>query len=140
VHNAFGTVLWVVCIAGAVCAVLGLLYSRQTWEDLGKDRLLMDSELPRDPGSASAASLLERDEEIRQMLGARNARRIRRGEAPLDVEEELSKLTSSTADPALRAEIRDLVKARNYRRVRAGKPPLDIEAEIQRELEKLSQL
>ena len=120
--------------------MLGLFYSRQAWEDLGKDRLLMDSELPRDSGSGSAASLLERDEEIRQMLNARNARRIRRGEEPLDVEHELSKLTSSTTDPALRAEIRDLVKARNYRRVRAGKPPLDIEAEIQREVEKLSKL
>ena len=139
-HGAFGTVLWVVCIAGAVCAVLGLLSSRQTWEDLGKDRLMMDSELPRDSSHGSAASLLERDEEIRQMLNARNARRIRRGEEPLDVEHELSKLTSSTTDPALRAEIRDLVKARNYRRTKAGKPPLDVEAEIERELAKLSDL
>jgi hypothetical protein len=123
-----------------VCAVLGLFYSRRTWDDLGKDRLTMDSELPRDSGHSSAASLVERDEEIRQMLNARNARRIRRGEPPLDVEAELSKLTSSTADPALRAEVRDLVKARNYRRVRAGKPPLDIEAEVERELAKLSNL
>jgi hypothetical protein len=74
------------------------------------------------------------------MLNARNARRIRRGEPPLDVEHELSKLTSSTVDPALRGEIRDLVNARNYRRVRAGKPPLDVEAEIERELEKLANL
>jgi hypothetical protein len=140
VHGAFGTVLWVVCIAGAVCAVLGLLYSRQTWDDLGKDRLMMDSELPRDSAHTSTASLVERDEEIRQMLNARNARRIKRGEPPLDIEQELSKLTSSTTDPALRAEVRDLVKARNYRRVRAGKPPLDVEAEIERELEKLSNL
>jgi hypothetical protein len=140
VHAAFGTVLWVVCIAGAVCAVLGLVVSGRTWDDLGKDRLLMDSELPRDSGHSSPASLLERDEEIRQMLNARNARRIRRGEPPLDVEHELSKLTSSTVDPALRGEIRDLVNARNYRRVRAGKPPLDVEAEIERELEKLANL
>jgi hypothetical protein len=140
VHAAFGTVLWVVCIAGAVCAVLGLFYSRQTWEDLGKDRLVMDSELPRGPRHSSAASLLERDEEIRQMLTARNARRIKRGEPPLDIEQELSKLTSSTADPALQAEVRQLVQARNYRRVRAGKPALDIEAEVERELAKLSNL
>jgi hypothetical protein len=74
------------------------------------------------------------------MLTARNARRIKRGEPPLDIEQELSKLTSSTADPALRAEVRQLVQARNYRRVRAGKPALDIEAEVERELAKLSNL
>src|SRR5438552_3217728 len=101
VHGAFGTVLWVVCIAAAVVALLMLMSTRKTWEDLGKNSMLMDSELPRQAAAPSAASLLERDEEIRQMLQARNARRIRRGEAPVDVEQELSKLTSSTDDPAL---------------------------------------
>jgi hypothetical protein len=140
VHAAFGTVLWVVCIVGAIAAALALFSMRKTWEDLGKNRLLMDSELPRETGSGSAASLRERDEEIRQMLEARNARRIKRGEPPLDVELELSKLTSSTSDPALRAEIRQLVVARNYRRTRAGKPPLDVDAEVEREVAKLADL
>ena len=76
------------------------------------------------------------------MLEARNARRIRRGEEPLDIEEELSRLVAPAVevDPALRSEIRDLVIARNYRRTRVGKPPLDIEAEIERELEKLKRI
>lgn len=139
-HDAFGTVLWVVCIVGAVCAVFALASSRRTWAELGKNRMLMESELPHQPALSSAASLYERDAEIRQMLEARNARRIRRGEAPVDVELELSRLTSSTADPALRAEIRQLVIARNYRRSRTGKPPLDVEAEIERELAKLAAL
>jgi hypothetical protein len=138
-HSAFGTVLWVVCIAGAVVALVALASSRKTWEDLGKNRLLMDSELPREPAQGSTA-LHERDEEIRQMLHARNSRRIRRGEEPLDVELELSKLTSSGSDPALRAEVRQLVIARNYRRVRAGKPPLEVEAEVERELARLAEL
>ena len=132
--------MWVVCIAGAVVAVLGLLSSRKTWEDMGKNRLLMDSELPREPALRSPTAQFERDAEIRQMLNARNARRIRRGEQPLDVEQELCKLTSSTEDPALRAEVRQLVVARNYRRARAGKPPLDIDAEVKRELAKLADL
>ncbi len=138
-HGAFGTVLWVVCIVGALAALAALISMGKTWEDLGKNRMLMDSELPRQPAPTSV-SLHERDEEIRQMLQARNARRIRRGEEPLDVELELSKLTSSSADPALRSEIRQLVMARNYRRTRAGKPPLDVEAEIERELAKIADL
>ena len=93
---------------------------------------------PRD--ASSAAALRERDEEIRQMLEARNSRRVRRGEQPLDVDEELAKLTAPQIDPELRAEIRDLVIARNYRRARAGKPPLDVEAEIEREIAELGNL
>ena len=138
-HEAFGTVLWVVCIAGAIAAVAGLVSTRKIWDDFGKDGLLMDSELARS-SHTSAAALLERDEEIRQMLEARNARRIRRGEAPVDVEEELARLTAPAIDPELRSEIRDLVIARNYRRARAGKPPLDVEAEIEREIAELANL
>lgn len=136
-HGAFGTVLWVVCIVGAVAAVVALISMGKTWEDLGKNRLLMDSELPREPGGTSAASLRERDEEIRQMLEARNARKIRRGERPIDVEEELGRLTAPLVDPELRKEIRDLVIARNYRRTRAGQPALDVDAEVEREIARL---
>jgi hypothetical protein len=136
VHAAFGTVIWVVCIAAAVIAVVALLSNRRTWDDFGKDHLVMDSETPR----SGAASGPERDEEIRQMLEARNSRRRRRGEEPIDVERELGRLTASAFDADLRQEIRDLVKARNYRRVRAGKPPLDVEAEVEREISRLGEL
>ena len=135
-HGAFATVIWVVCIAAAVIALLALVSNRKTWDDYGKDHLLMDSEAP--PGASASAQ--ERDEEIRQMLEARNERRRRRGEEPVDVERELSRLTAPQVDPELRQEIRDLVKARNYRRVRAGKPPLDVEAEVQREISRLGDL
>ena len=82
----------------------------------------------------------ERNAEIRQMLEARNARRARRGEPPLDVEQELARLTAPMIDPELRGEIRDLVIARNKRRERLGKPPLDVEAEIEREIADLTDL
>ena len=137
VGGAFGTVIWVVCIAAAVIGVFALLSSSKTWEDFGKGHLLMDDEAPR---TSARGAMRERDEEIRQMLEARNARRRRRGEAPIDVEGELRRLTAPQVDPELRQEIRDLVKARNYRRVRAGKPPLDIDAEVEREISRLGEL
>jgi hypothetical protein len=139
-HGAFGTVIWVVCILALVIAVVALATNRKTWEDFGKGHLLMDSEARRTPRGGSGAGLHERDEEIRQMLEARNARRLRRGEAPIDVEQELGRLTAPQIDPELRQEIRDLVKARNFRRVRAGKPPLDVEAEVEREISRLGDL
>jgi hypothetical protein len=140
VHGTFGTVIWVVCIAAVVVALLALISSRGTWEDFGKDGLLLDSETRPGPSPAAAGSVRERDDEIRQMLEARNARRLRRGEPPVDVEQELSRLTAPAIDPELREEIRAHVKARNYRRTRAGKPPLDVEAEVEREIARLGDL
>jgi hypothetical protein len=137
VHGTFNTVVWVVGIAGAVVAVVGLIATRKTWQDFGKDALMMDSEVPRPSAAGFASPNQERDEEIRQMLEARNARRIRRGERPLDVEDELAKLTAPLVDPELRKEIRDLVIARNYRRTRAGRPALDVDAEVEREIARL---
>ena len=132
-HATFNIVIWVVCVLGVLIAVGLLIASRKTWEDFGKGRLVMD----RDSSDAT-----ERDTEIRQLLEARNERRARRGEAPVDVDDELARLTTPapTVDPALREEIRQLVVARNHRRVRAGKPPLDVESEIEREIAGLSGL
>jgi hypothetical protein len=140
VHAAFGTVIWIVCAVGAVAALAALVTGKQTWEEYGKNRLLLERDLGNAPKAGSAAALLERDDEIRQMLEARNARRARRGEPPLDVEAELGRLTRPQIDGALRGEIRDLVIARNHRRTRQGKPPLDVEAEIEREIARLGDL
>ena len=133
-HSAFNIVIWVVCILAVIIAFGALIASRKTWEDYGKGRFVMDHETPRHSGVA------ERDDEIRQLLEARNERRARRGEAPVDVDSELARLTTPAVDPALREEIRQLVVARNHRRVRAGKPPLDVEAEIEREIAALGEL
>jgi hypothetical protein len=139
VQGAFGTVVLVVCGVGVAGAVLALLLGRRTWEDYGRNHLVMERS-PSEPAAGSAAAVSERDEEIRQMLEARNARRRRRGEPELDVEEELGRLTAPAMDDELRAEIRDMVVARNHRRARQGKPPLDVEAEIQRQIAALSHL
>jgi hypothetical protein len=125
--------LWVVvgvCVVGVVGAIVALLTSRQEWAQYASDRLVLDSEASRAP-----AAQVARDEEVRQMLEARNARRRRRGEPEVDVEIELARLTAlADADGELRDEIRQLVIARNHRRARKGLAPLDVEIEIAREL------
>jgi hypothetical protein len=133
-------VLWVVCGAGIVLALVALARNGKTWEEFGRNRLLMERDPSGAPREASAAASAERDEEIRQMLQARNARRERRGEPPLDVDAELRRLTAPRLDAGLRAEIRDLVLARNARRARRGAPPLDVEAEIERQIAELQHL
>jgi hypothetical protein len=142
VHSAFNIVIWVVCVLAVLIAIGALIASRKTWEDFGKGKLVMDGDSARDPQHDSGAAVAERDTEIRQMLEARNERRARRGEPPIDIEQELARLTTTAPaiDPALHEEIRQLVVARNHRRVRAGKPPLDVEAEIEREIDGLTGL
>jgi hypothetical protein len=145
-HAAFGTVLLIVCVVSLVIAVLALTWNRRTWEEYGKRGLILESEQPgsAEPPPGSPADAAQREDEIRELLEARNARRARRGEALLNVEEEISALSEPTAgaprpdiDPELRAEIRQLVVARSERLVRAGKPPLDVEHEVQRQIDAL---
>jgi hypothetical protein len=140
VQGAFATVVFVVSAVGVVGAVVGLLLNRRTWDQYGKDHLLFDSELPEVRPSSSSADLVERDDEVRQMLEARNARRRRRGEAEIDVEQELRRLVTPAPaiDAELREEIREMVIARNHRRARRGEPALDIEAEVERQIAELS--
>ena len=140
VQHAFGTVLWVVCGASALAAVIALFVGRKVWDEYGKSRLVLDSDAGHEEAAGSPAAGRERDAEIRELIEARNALRRRRGEPALDPELELARLTAPQIDASLREEIRDLVIARNHRRVRAGKEPLDIEAEIRREIESLSEL
>lgn len=71
------------------------------------------------------------------MLEASNARRLARGEEPLDVDAELERLLNDAHDEDLRAEVRQLVAAHNERRERQGLEPLDVEAEVTRRLEEI---
>lgn len=139
-QSTFEAVVWIVCGLGIVVALIGLVGVGRIWEDYGRNHLVME----RDDGPAgetsAAASLAERDEEIRQMLEAKNARRVRRGEAPVDIDTELARLAAPRIDENLRTEIRELVAARNFRRMRQGKPPLDVAAEVEREIARLSGL
>ena len=133
-QNAFGTVVWVVAGVGVAGALVALALSGRTWDEYGKNHLIHDTERSPSRASGVGTASLERDTEIRQLLEARNARRRRRGEPEVDIEQELARLTAPQIDADLRAEIRDLVIARNHRRARQGKPPLDVDAEIKREI------
>jgi hypothetical protein len=141
-EDAFGTLVWVVAAVGAIVAVFTLVGSGRAYRGIGGGGLVRDGDdqaAGREDGPASEAA--ERDEEIRQMLEARNVRRVRRGEAPQDVEAELAALDSAPAagvDATLREEIREHVLARNARRVRAGSEPLDVEQEIERRIRDLT--
>jgi len=127
-EDAFGTLVFVVAAVGAVVAIITLVGTGRRYREIGRGGLTHD---------AGHDSATERDEDIRQMLGARNARRASRGEPPLEGDTELAALRP-TVDAGLRDEVRQLVVARNERRVRAGRKPLDVDAEVERRIRELT--
>ena len=122
----------VVVAVSAVAAVAGLAFTRRAYDDIGGSEPGVDAR-----PSASPAAI--RDEEIRQMVEARNARRVARGEEAVDVESALAALEQPAAgpDPALESEVRDLVAAGNRRRIARGQAPLEVESEVARRLREL---
>jgi hypothetical protein len=140
-QDAFGYVIFGVTILAAIVAVVTLGSSREAFKQIGANGLNDGSDRPADEPTSGAGFVALRDEEARQMLEARNARRTRKGQAPLDVEAELARLVAGPApgaDPQLVGEVRDLVRSRNRRRIRQGKEPLDVETEVRRQLADLS--
>jgi hypothetical protein len=138
-QDAFAIVLVVVLVGAVVAAVWAGLAARDPYGQIGRGGLSLDAP-DRPAAPAFAVAQAEREAEIRQLLEARNARRVARGQEPEDVEARLAELLDvrPAADPALVAEVRDLVVARNARRARAGKAPLDVEAEVARQLRELT--
>ena len=136
--DAFGTVVIVIALIGVVVAAASYWGSGRLYRGLGKGSfgLYRDEERRPPPPAPQGA---QAQEEIRQMLEAKSARREARGEAPLDVDAELAALVNPAprVDAGLREEVRQLVVARNERRARQGKEPLDVEAEVERELREL---
>lgn len=142
--EAFGVVVFAVVAIAAVVAVVTLAGSGRSYDEIGHGGLALrdgEDDFPAGPHApAPPVSAAVRDEEIRQLVQARSDRRVRRGEAPLDVDAEVARLVgpaAPTVDPALRAEIRDMVVARNARLERAGKPLLDVDAEVERRVAEL---
>jgi hypothetical protein len=139
VDTAFGVIIVVVVVVGLIAGIWASSTSGEAYRQIGRGGLSLNdgTDRPaREPTAALAAG--EREAEIRQLLEARNARRLARGQAPQDVEAQLAGLLRPAVDPALEAEVRDLVIARNARRARAGRPPLDVEAEVARQLRDLT--
>jgi hypothetical protein len=141
-QEALGTVIFVVVALGAVIAVISLFGRSRLYDDIGRGGLSIgeDRDLrPRGAATAPQEAAAEREDDIRQMLEARNARRAAHGRPTVDVEAELAELTKPAAarDPEIVEEVRTLVEARNARRVARGEEPLDVEAEIERQLRNL---
>jgi hypothetical protein len=140
-QEAFGTVIFIVVAVAAVIAIVTLFGRSRLYDDIGRGGMSIGEDRDMRPRSAPAApvSTAERDDEIRQMLEARNARRAAQGRPTVDVEEELAELTrpAPARDPEIVEEVRSLVRARNARRIARGQEPLDEEAEIERQLREL---
>jgi hypothetical protein len=137
-QEAFGIVIFAVVGISVVLALVSLFFRSRTYDQIGRGGIGDDREIrPAAPAGGGGIDVGERDDEIRQMLEARNARHAARGEAQVDVEDELARLTAPAADPALRDEVRELVIARNARREAKGEPPLDVDAEVERQLREL---
>ncbi len=133
---------------GIAGPLAGLLFSRVSdgWSSIGRGPLAIDQDLTLPRYLRSPARVIDpaiQAAEVRQMLEAKAGRLERRGEAPIDVEAEATRLlaqpdgpsdTSERQDAALRAEVRQLVVSRNERRMRKGLRPLDVEAETERQL------
>jgi hypothetical protein len=119
-QDALPIVIVVVVVIAAALAIV-LARGGGAYDHIGRGEMTFEREAPE-----------ARDDEIRQLLTARNARRVARGDAPRDVEDELRALTRQ--DDSLREEITALVEARNARLIARGRPPLDVEAEVARRL------
>jgi hypothetical protein len=136
VQDALPIVIVAVVVVGGLVAIVTLFAGGGAYDHIGRGGMTFDRESGRVDGPPSRDP--HRDEEIRQMLEARNARWLRLGREPLDVDAELAALTRPAVDPGLALEIGQLVTARNARRVRQGKEPLDVEAEVARRLRELA--
>jgi hypothetical protein len=142
VEGTFWIVLLVVVIgATAVAVLIAVLGTSQLYESIGKGAFALDApDNPPGPEPGSPAAQAEAQEEIRQLVEAKSARRVARGEEPLDVEAEVAALTAppeTAHDDALREEVRQLVVARNERRIARGEEPLDVESEVERQMREL---
>jgi hypothetical protein len=136
-QEAFGIVIFAVVGISAVLAIASLFFRAKLYDEIGRGGIGDDREIRPARSTGGYVDTAERDAEIRQMLGARNARAAARGEAEVDVEGELARLTAPAVDPELRGEVRDMVLARNRRREARGEAPLDVEAEVERQLREL---
>lgn len=144
-----GQILIVVALFALPVAAIAFAGVGAALKTLGKGPFAIDQDMPpsRSLGPPPPVDRRTREAEIRQMVEAKAYRREQRGEEPLDIEAEMTRLLAPTPtintagiDKELREEVRQLVVARNERRMRQGKPPLEVAAEIDRQLIDLENL
>lgn len=144
-YTESGYVLAAITIFVVPIATIIFARSGPAWKEIGKGRfgVMHSMPPPRMAQPSPEIDLAIQAAEARQMLEAKSYRRTQRGEAPLDVEAEVSALIDSelsgkrgkrNLDEKLRSEVRELVIARNERRMRRGQEPLNVEAEVERQV------
>lgn len=127
VQSAFGIVIFsVVGISGLIAIATFVFGGAPPHSTIGGNAFTV-----ADAGPETAEM---REDDVRQMLEARNQRRIARGESPGDVDAELRDLLAPQQDRALDgevlAEVQAIVSARQARRRRRGRPEGDFDAEV----------
>jgi hypothetical protein len=140
-----GTILVLIALIAIPFAAFSFSRAEEAYRSIGRGALAIDDDLPvprymRSPERAVDPAI--QMAEVRQMLEAKANRLQRRGEAPIDVEAETTRLLKPESPPStgsrqheeLRTEVRQLVVGRNERRMRKGLQPLDVEAETERQL------
>jgi hypothetical protein len=138
-----GFALTLITLVALPIALIAFARTGPLWQSIGKGPFAIEQEMPPPSRLSQPEPPVDRrlqETEARQMLEAKSYRRRQRGEAPLDIEAEVTRLLEApgAAGPAidekLRSEVRELVVARNERRMRRGEEPLDVEVEIDRQL------
>jgi hypothetical protein len=129
VESVFGIVIFsVVGISGLIAIGTFLFGGQPPHSTIGGNTFAPSV---NDPGVETQEM---REDDVRQMLEARNQRRIARGEAPADIDAEMRDLLSSpqakAVDSEVRAEVEAIVGARQARRRRRGRPEGDFQAEV----------
>ena len=129
-------VLLLLIVVVVPIAAVAFARSGKAYSEIGKGRYAVDFGEEANPAQ---------EEEIRQLVEAKAYRQARRGETPVDVEREITRLLrgepkandpdETEIDPEtaqIREEMRQVAVARNESRERRGEKPLDVEAEIER--------
>jgi hypothetical protein len=142
VQSLFPIIVFGAVAFSVVMSVIFLLSRGSLYDQIGQGGLTRDGEQPAGaapPSPESPAGRAEREQEIRQMLGARSDRLVSRGEPAIDIDAEVARLMEPPPEShghaaGLVAEVRQLVVARNERRERQGLEPLDVDGEVARTL------
>ena len=149
-NNAAVQSLFPIVVFGSVglsllMSLIFLLTRSSNYDHIGEGGIMSGGEPsaagPLAPPPESPAGRAERELEVRQMLTARSARMVGRGQPALDIDAEVERLLGpaqpSAHSAGLIEEVRQLVVARNERRMRQGLEPLDVDAEVARTLQEL---
>src|SRR5260370_42045392 len=91
----------VLLFTGIAAPIAGVLFRHVAggWDSIGKGPFAIEQQLPRHPaGPAQPVDPAIQAAEVRQMLVAKSERLKRRGEAPIDVETETTRLLAPAAE------------------------------------------